>query len=54
MKKYRVKIKDNGKEQTIKAKSDLEARVKFCEKNDLLYRHLAGKLEVREQTGRDK
>ena len=46
MKTYKVKIKDGGKEQTIKAKSELEARVKFCEKNNLLYRLFAGNLEV--------
>jgi hypothetical protein len=57
MKTYKVKIKDNCKEQTIKAKSELEARVLFCEKNSLNYRHLAGKLEIIDktrQTGRDK
>jgi len=54
MKIYRVKIKDGGKEQRIKAKSELEARVKFCEKNNLLYRHLAGKLEVIGKTGQTK
>ena len=47
MKIYKVKIKNGGKEQTIKAKSELEAKVLFCEKNNLLYRHLAGKLEIR-------
>ena len=54
MKIYKVKIKDGGREQTIKAKSELEARVLFCEKNNLLYRHLAGKLEVRDQTGQTR
>jgi len=51
MKTYKVKIKDGGKEQTIKAKNELEAKVLFCEKNGFIYRHLAGKLEVRDQTG---
>ena len=54
MKTYKVKIKNGGKEQTIKAKSELEAKVKYCEKNNLLYRHLAGKLEVRDQTGQTR
>jgi len=54
MKTYKVKIKNGGKEQTIKAKSELEAKVKYCEKNNLLYRHLAGKLEVRNQTGQTR
>ena len=54
MKIYKVKIKDGGREQTIKAKSELEARVLFCEKNNLLYRHLAGKLEVRDKTGQTR
>jgi len=46
MKTYKVKLKDGGQEQTIKANSELEARVLFCEKNNLNYRHLAGKLEI--------
>ncbi len=45
MKNYKVKIKNSDKTETIKASSELEARVKFCEKNNLNYRHLAGKLE---------
>ena len=49
MKTYKVKIKNGGKEQTIKAKSELEARVKFCEKNNLLYRVFAGNLDVIKQ-----
>ena len=46
MKKYKVKIKNTDQEDTIKADSELEARVKFCEKNNLNYTHLAGKLEM--------
>jgi len=52
MKKYRVSIRDGGRGQTINGKSELEAKVLFCEKNNLNYRHLAGKLEVR--TGQTK
>lgn len=46
MKKYKVKIRKTDREDTIQADSELEARVKFCEKNNLNYRHLAGKLEI--------
>ena len=46
MKTYKVKIKNTNQEQTIQADSELEARVKYCEKNNLNYRHLAGKLEI--------
>jgi hypothetical protein len=46
MKKYKVKIKYTDKEEIIKADSELEARVKFCEQNNLNYTHLAGKLEI--------
>jgi len=46
MKKYKVKIKHTDREQTIKADSELEARVKFCEQNNLNYTYLAGKLEI--------
>jgi hypothetical protein len=54
MKIYKVKIKDGGKEQSIKAKSELEARVKFCEKNNLLYRVFASNLVVISKTGQTK
>jgi len=47
MEKYKVKIKNGKRNQTIKAKSELEARVLFCKKNSLIYRHLAGKLEIK-------
>lgn len=46
MKKYKVKLKHTDREETIRADSELEARVKFCEQNNLNYRHLAGKLEI--------
>lgn len=46
MKKYKVKIKHDEREQIINADSELEARVKFCEKNNLLYRYFAGKLGI--------
>lgn len=46
MKKYKVKIKNSTRAETIKASSELEAKVKYCEKNNLSYRHLAGKLEI--------
>jgi len=52
MKKYKVKIRHTEQEQTIKADSELEARVKFCEQNNLNYRHLAGKLDIT-PTGKD-
>ena len=54
MKKYKVRITAKAKTQTIKANSDLEARVLFCKKNDLSYRYLAGKLEVIDQTGQTR
>jgi hypothetical protein len=46
MKTYKVKIKGERKTQTIKAKTELEAKVLFSKKNNLSYRHFAGKLEV--------
>ena len=54
MKTYKVKIKGDKKTQTIKAKTELEARVKFCEKNNLLYRVFAGNLEVIDKTRQDR
>jgi len=46
MKSYKVKIKNGKRAETIQANSELEARVKYCEKHNLNYRHLAGKLDV--------
>jgi len=53
MNEYRVKIKRLGakemakeKEEVIMANSELEAKVEFCRRNNLNYRHLASKLEV--------
>ena len=46
MKTYKVKIKNGTRAETIKASSELEAKVKYCEKNNLNYRRLAGKLEI--------
>jgi hypothetical protein len=46
MKKYTVKIKHTDQEEIIKADSELEARVKFCEQNNLNYTHLASSLEI--------
>lgn len=54
MKTYKIKIKDGGKEQTIKAKSELEAKVLFCEREGLKYSLFAGKLEVRSKTGQTR
>jgi len=57
MKTYKVKIKNGKKAETIKAKTELEARVLYCNKKGFNYRHLAGKLEVLDktsQTRRDK
>ncbi len=57
MKTYKVKIKNSTKAETIKAKTELEAKVKYCEKKGFNYRHLAGKLEAVSKTGqirRDK
>lgn len=46
MKTYKVKIKGDKKTQTIKAETELEAKVLFSKKNNLSYRHFAGKLEI--------
>jgi len=46
MKTYKIKIKNSDLYETIKADSELEAKVKFCEKRGLVYRVYAGKLEI--------
>jgi len=54
MKTYKIKIKNGTRAETIKASSELEAKVKYCEKRGLIYRHLAGKLEVLDKTGQTR
>lgn len=51
MKTYKVKIKNSKRAETIKTSSELEAKVKYCEKKGFKYRHFAGKLEVINETG---
>ena len=51
MKSYQVKIKHGKKADTIKARSELEAKVLFCVKHGLEYRHYAGQLEVLSKGG---
>jgi hypothetical protein len=56
MKNYKIRIKGSDKTKTLKAKSLLEAKVLFCEREGLKYRHYAGKLELvrGDRTGQDK
>ena len=57
MKTYKIKIKNSTRAETIKANSDLEAKVKYCQKKGLKYTLFTNKLEVKGktgQTGRDK
>lgn len=46
MRQYKIKIKHTDQEDLITANSELEARVKFCEKYNLNYTLLAGKLDI--------
>ena len=46
MKNYTVKIKSTDLKKTIRAKSELEAGLKFCKQQGLLYRVYCNKLEV--------
>lgn len=54
MKTYSIKIKNNKRAKTIKAKSELEAKVLFCEKKGLKYSLFAGKLEVLDKTSQTR
>lgn len=54
MKIYKVKVKNNKRAETIKAKSELEAKVLFCEKKGLKYSLFAGKLEVLDKTSQTR
>lgn len=44
--RYTVKIAGTDKEKTIEARNELEAKVKYCQEEGLLYRVYMGKLEV--------
>ena len=46
MKNYKIRIKGDEKTKTLKAKGLLEAKVLFCQREGLKYRHFAGKLEL--------
>jgi hypothetical protein len=54
MKTYKVKIKNGTRAETIKAKSELEAKVLFCEKKGLKYSLFASKLEVLDKTSQTR
>jgi len=47
MKKFKVKIKNADKAKIIKADNELEARIRFCQDNDLLYRVYANKIDIK-------
>jgi len=53
MKIYKVKIKNSTRAETIKASSELEAKVKYCQKKGLNYTLFTSKLEVKGKTGQD-
>lgn len=52
MAKYKVKLKDSKRNQSVEAKSELEAKFKFCEKNNFSFRYLAGKIVAVRADGR--
>ena len=56
MKNYKIRIKGNDKTKTLKAKSLLEAKVLFCEREGLKYSLFASKLELvrADGTGQNK
>ena len=52
---YEVGLKGTGEKEAIKAKTELEAMLKYCEKNGFNYRLIAPKLEVvRQKKGTKK
>ncbi len=46
---YRVKIKNTNLSKTIKAKTELEAKMKYCEERGFNYRVFANKLEAKKK-----
>jgi len=51
---YRVKIKNTNLSKTIKARTELEAKAKYCEERGFDYRVFANKLEAEKRTGAKK
>jgi hypothetical protein len=49
---FLIGIKETGKFTKIKAKSELEARVKFCKERGLNYRVYCNALEIKTKDGR--
>jgi len=54
MKSYKVRIKTSNKSEIIKADSELEAKVRFCEKRGLAYNAYANNIEAIEKQGGNK
>ena len=54
MKNYKIKLKNTSQTETIRAKSELEARVKYCQRKGYIYRAFANKLEVLGKTGQTR
>lgn len=48
---YRIKLKGTDIARDIKAATELEARLKYCEERGFNYRVFANKLEVEKATG---
>ncbi|HPL56535.1 MAG TPA: hypothetical protein PLC05_03545 [bacterium] len=54
MKNYKIKLKNTEQVEAIRADSELEAKVLYCQRKGYNYRVFANKLEVLDKTGQDK
>jgi len=46
---YKVSVKNTDLFENVKARSELEAKIKFCEGRGFMYRIFANKLEVEQK-----
>jgi hypothetical protein len=54
MKNYKIKLKNTSQAEIIKASSELEAKVRYCQDKGYNYNVFANKLEVLGKTRQDK
>lgn len=54
MPSYKIKLKTAEQGETIRADSELEAKVLYCQHKGFVYKHYANKLEVLTETRQDK
>jgi hypothetical protein len=54
VKAFKVRVKNSNRAETIKANSELEAKIIYCRKRGFNYRVFANNIEATEKTRQDK